>query len=171
MLSAVQGVRPVSLVERVSHARSVWEYPLRTRGRRGVEAAEAEANPAERALSDELMQADGGVRAHEAAHLAAAGGAAVEGATFDYMVGPDGRRYAVGGSVRVNIAPVPGDPEATIRRAKALINSAYAVGQPSSADLRVAAEAYEMEMTAQRELERDRERGRGDGTGRELAIA
>ncbi len=92
------------------------------------------------------------VRAHEAAHLAAAGTAAGGGATFDYVIGPNGERYAVGGSVRVMAQPVYGDPEATIRKAEAIIRAAYAVSLPSSADLRIAAEAYQMEMDAKREL-------------------
>ena len=105
-----------------------------------------------------LESVDLAVRAHEAAHLAALGAAAAGGASFSYLIGPDGQRYAVGGSVRVVATPVPGDPEATIRRAKALINAAFAVGVPSPADMRVAAEAYEMEIQAKQEMARDRRR-------------
>jgi hypothetical protein len=101
-----------------------------------------------------LAAVDGAVRAHEAAHVAALGTAGAEGASFSYMIGPDGTRYAVGGSVRVMASPVPGDPEATIRRAKALIAAAYAVISPSPADMRVAEEAYRMEMEAKNELAR-----------------
>jgi hypothetical protein len=124
-----------------------------------------------RAAEDELQQADAGVRAHEAAHMAAAGAAASGGASYIYMRGPDGRMYAVGGSVSVNMSPVPGDPEATIRKARVLIQAAYAVGQPSAADLRVAAEAYEMEMQAQREMERSKDRQTERGSGGEIAVA
>src|SRR5512140_2488477 len=93
-------------------------------------AEPAVRSPAARAADSELLEADAGVRAHEAAHLAAAGPAAAGGASYVYMMGPDGRLYAVGGSVKVDTSPVPGDPEATIRRARALIQAAFAVGQP-----------------------------------------
>jgi hypothetical protein len=69
------------------------------------------------------------------------------------------------------MSPVPGDPEATIRKARTLIQAAYAVGQPSAADLRVAAEAYEMEMQAQREMERSKDRQTERGSGGEIAVA
>ncbi len=128
-------------------------------------------SPLLRAADDQLQEADAAVRAHEAAHMAAAGPAAAAGPSFVYLVGPDGRMYAVGGSVRVNVTPVLGDPETTIRRAKALIQAAYAVGMPSAADMRIAAEAYEMEMQAQRELERFRERSAERGPRAGIAAA
>ena len=77
-------------------------------------------------------------------------------ASYSYVTGPDGTRYAVGGSVPVDLQAVPGDPEATLRKAKAAIRAAFAVGQPSAADMRVAAEAYSLEMKAQRELQESR---------------
>jgi hypothetical protein len=99
-----------------------------------------------------LSEIDGAVRAHEQAHLAALGPYATGGAEYSYLITADGRRYAVGGSVDVNLQPVPGDPEATIRKAKALIMAAYAPTSPSGPDMRVAAEAYRMEMEAKRQL-------------------
>ncbi len=110
------------------------------------------------AARTKLESIDGAVRAHEATHLAALGAAAAGGASFSYLIGPDGTRYAVGGSVRVVVSPVPGDPEATIRRAKAIIAAAYAVVTPSPADMGVAQEAYRMEMQAKRELAREAEK-------------
>jgi hypothetical protein len=110
---------------------------------------------------EKLSQIDLEVRAHEATHIAALGVLAGGGPSFDYLIGPNGERYAVGGSVRVNLNPVPGDPEATIRRAKVIIQAAYAVGMPSAADVRVAAEAYEMEMEAKRELAKKAEGSAG----------
>jgi hypothetical protein len=123
-----------------------------------AERAQEPRSASGRRVRDAKLEAiDGAVRAHEAAHMAALGAAAAGGASFSYLVGPDGTRYAVGGSVRIVASPVPGDPEATIRRAKALINAAYAVSMPSPADMRVAAEAYQMEMQAKRELSKDSE--------------
>ena len=50
-----------------------------------------------------LQQRDAEVRAHEAAHAAAAGMLG-GGASYDYVTGPDGRQYAVGGEVPVRIS-------------------------------------------------------------------
>ncbi len=101
-----------------------------------------------------LASIDGAVRAHEQAHIAALGPYAQGGAEYSYLIGDDGRRYAVGGSVSVSLQPVPGDPEATIRKAKALIRAAYSPTSPSGPDMRVAAEAYRMEMEAKKQIQR-----------------
>ncbi len=42
----------------------------------------------------ELKQRDAEVKAHEAAHMAASGGFATGGASFEYQQGPDGVQYA-----------------------------------------------------------------------------
>jgi hypothetical protein len=107
-----------------------------------------------RKLAEQRLQAiDAEVRAHEHAHAAALGEGVI---TYDTVTGPDGNSYAVGGGVSVDLKPVPGDPEATIRKAKSAIQAAYAVGQPSGADIRVAAEAYQLEAAAQRAVTEQR---------------
>ncbi len=53
------------------------------------------------------------VRAHEMAHLAAAGGLASSGATFTYQHGPDGVSYAIGGEVKIDTSS-GSNPEETI---------------------------------------------------------
>ncbi|MBF0265244.1 MAG: hypothetical protein HQL46_08215, partial [Gammaproteobacteria bacterium] len=45
---------------------------------------------------EELKKRDEEVRAHEQAHMAAAGSLSNGSASFDYQNGPDGKRYAVG---------------------------------------------------------------------------
>ncbi len=67
---------------------------------------------------DQLQARDREVRAHEAAHQAAAGGLARGGASFEFENGPDGRRYAVGGEVSIDTSKVSGDPQATISKAQ-----------------------------------------------------
>lgn len=110
-----------------------------------------------RKLAEQRLQAiDAEVRAHEHAHVAALGKGVI---VYDTVTGADGNSYAVGGGVSVDLTPVPGDPEATIRKAKAAIRAAYAVGQPSGADIRVAQEAYTMEMQAQHDLEQEQAAG------------
>lgn len=101
-----------------------------------------------------LRQRDREVRAHEMAHLAAAGPYAIGGPSYEYQTGPDGQRYAVGGHVNIDTSPVPGDPEATLRKAETVRRAALAPGDPSPQDRRVAAAATSMAMKAQIELQR-----------------
>ncbi len=103
---------------------------------------------------ERLSIIDATVRAHEHAHLVLLGPYARAGPQYSYIVLPDGKRFAVGGSVSVDLKPVPGNPEASIRKAKAVRRAAYAPMQPSSADMHVATEAYRLEMQAKRELSR-----------------
>jgi hypothetical protein len=100
----------------------------------------------------ELKQRDAEVRAHEAAHLAAAGGIATSGASFEYQQGPDGIRYAIGGEVNIDTSPVPGDPAATLRKADTIRRAALAPAEPSGPDMQVAASATAMAALAQAEL-------------------
>jgi len=100
----------------------------------------------------ELKQRDADVKAHEAAHLGAAGGLARGGASYEYQKGPDGRNYAVGGEVSMDSAPVTGDPNATIAKAQQIRSAALAPANPSSQDRKVAAKASQMEAEARQEL-------------------
>ena len=105
-----------------------------------------------------LEEVDAEVRAHEHAHVAALGKGVI---VYDTVTGPDGSTYAVGGGVAVDLSPVPGDPEATLRKARHAFQAAYAVGVPSGADMKVAAEAYQLEVAAQADLEREQAEGGG----------
>ena len=127
-----------------------------------VPAEIVRAQTARRMVEDQLREIDAEVRAHEHAHMAALGGGVV---TYDTVIGPDGTSYAVGGGIPVSLSPVPGDPEATVRKARILIQAAYAAGQPSAADMRVAAEAYQLEIQAQREIDRSQAAGRHGRAG------
>jgi hypothetical protein len=104
----------------------------------------------------ELKARDREVRAHEAAHAAAAGSVATGGPQFTYQRGSDGRQYAVRGEVSIDSSPVPGDPEATIRKAQTIRAAATAPANPSAQDRSVAAQASRMESQARRELQAER---------------
>jgi hypothetical protein len=52
-----------------------------------------------------LQKRDREVRAHEMAHVAAGAGVVTSGASYSFETGPDGRRYAVGGEVGINVSP------------------------------------------------------------------
>jgi hypothetical protein len=98
-----------------------------------------------------LQARDRAVRAHEQAHLAAAGSLARSGANFTFQQGPDGRRYAIGGEVSIDTSEVSGDPDATIRQAQRVRAAALAPVNPSATDRAVAAEASRTEASARAE--------------------
>jgi len=99
-----------------------------------------------------LAQTDRQVRAHEQAHIAAAGAVARSGPSFTYATGPDGQLYAVGGEVSIDTSAVPGDLRATIRKAEIIQAAANAPADPSPQDRQVAAAAAQMAMQARLEL-------------------
>ena len=99
----------------------------------------------------ELKARDVEVRAHEQAHLSAAGGHATGGATFSFQKGPDGQSYAVGGEVGVDLSK-ESDPNATIQKMQTIKRAALAPASPSSTDRQVAAQAGVQESQARQEL-------------------
>jgi hypothetical protein len=125
----------------------------------------ADINLAEKRVIEELRARDAEVRAHEHAHLAAAGGVATSGPKYIYMRGPDGRLYAVGGEVSIDASPVPGDPEQTIKKAQKIRRAALSPANPSGQDLRVAAAASRMEQQARAELAREKQEEKAEELG------
>lgn len=109
-------------------------------------------SPEEEQQIKELRTTDQEVRAHEMAHLAAAGGLSKGGATFEYQHGPDGQLYAVSGEVQIDSSGVSGDPEATLQRAQQIQRAALAPAQPSSQDRSVAVAAAAMAAEARAEI-------------------
>lgn len=106
------------------------------------------------------------MKAHERAHIAAGAQHVQGGANYSYRIGPDGKMYAVGGEVSIDVSPVPGDPQATIEKAQAIQRAARAPAQPSAQDAAVAAQAASMEMQAQMEVQREEREAEGaKGTG------
>ena len=101
---------------------------------------------------EELKSRDREVKNHEQAHIAAGGSYVKGGATYDYQTGPDGKQYAVGGSVNIDTSPVDGDPEATIAKAQVVIKAALAPAEPSGQDQKVASAARQMMNEARKEL-------------------
>lgn len=113
--------------------------------------AEQERQQVERDQIQELSARDREVRAHEQAHAAVAGQYG-SSPTYSFVRGPDGVSYAVGGEVKIDTSPIPGDPEATLRKAQQLRRAANAPADPSSQDGSVAAQAAQMEQQARAEL-------------------
>ncbi len=127
--------------------------------RQQVQGAEAVAQQqADRTVIERLKARDREVRAHEAAHLSRAGGLAKGAPSFSFQRGPDGRLYAVGGSVDIDTAPVPGNPDATIQKARTIRAAALAPANPSAQDRAVAAAASRMEAQARLEVQEQTDR-------------
>lgn len=110
-----------------------------------------ESSAAEERLIQQLQHRDKEVRAHELAH-ASSGGASTGAPSYTFEIGPDGKRYAVGGEVSVDLSSVAGDPQATIAKMKKVHSAALAPANPSSQDIKVAASATQKILAAQSEL-------------------
>lgn len=102
-------------------------------------------------LIDQLKARDAEVRQHEQAHLAAAGGLALSGASYTYQRGPNGVNYAIGGEVQIDTSP-GATPQETIARAAKIQAAALAPASPSGPDRAAAAQAQQMETQARAEL-------------------
>lgn len=116
---------------------------------------------------EQLKARDREVRAHEMAHLAAAGGLATSGASYTYQHGPDGVSYAIGGEVTIDTSS-GNNPEETIRKAQAIRAAALAPAEPSGQDHAVAAQASQMETQARAEqVAAGREESRSESANEE----
>lgn len=99
----------------------------------------------------QLEKRDAEVRAHEQAHMAAAGAMAQGGPKYSYETGPDGKRYATGGEVSI-VMKTGRTPEETIRNAQQVQAAALAPGDPSPTDQQTAAAAARMAQEARQQL-------------------
>lgn len=109
-------------------------------------------NPEVKKVIAELQARDREVRIHEQAHVAAGGQYVTSGPSYSYQSGPDGKRYAVGGNVGIDVSPIADDPKATINKARQVIQAAMAPAEPSSQDYAVAQSARAMLQQAEQEL-------------------
>lgn len=124
----------------------VVQPPAEEPSRRAEEAPAVAKNPdrltpGEKAVVAQLQQRDQQVRQEEKAHAAAAGDLAGPIA-YTYQTGPDGRRYAVGGSVPIHARVVSGDPAELASIGARLAAAGQAASNPSGADLAVARAGY-----------------------------
>jgi SprA family protein len=103
----------------------------------------------------ELRQRDREVHAHEQAHKNS-GGAFAGSIRLSYQMGPDGKRYAVEGSVPIDVSPVAGDPAATLRKMEVVHRAATAPTSPSGPDRQVAAQAQRMTQQARAQIAAER---------------
>lgn len=139
--------------ERLREGRINGDEP-RQRGGRRADSKQARQEQEQQEIR-ELAARDREVRSHEQAH-AAVGGKYAGSPVYEFVRGPDGVSYAVGGEVSIDTSPIPGDPEATIAKAQQIRRAANAPAEPSPQDRRVAAEASLMEADARAELRQER---------------
>ncbi len=114
---------------------------------------QGELDAQERAKLEEiqrLAERDREVRNHEQAHQAV-GGQYAGPVSYNFVQGPDGRRYAVSGEVSIDLSPAD-SPERTIAKMEQVRRAAMAPAEPSPADLQVAAEATQLMLDARSEL-------------------
>ncbi|UCJ17018.1 hypothetical protein K5Q02_01035 [Pseudomonas sp. MM211] len=125
------------------------------------EEPSASANPGEprtpqeeqelQLVISELANRDREVRTHEQAH-AAVGGVHAGAPTYTYTRGPDGKRYASGGEVSIDVGAVANDPQATLSKMQIVIRAALAPAEPSAQDRSVASQAQAQMAVARAEL-------------------
>jgi len=161
---------------RVAGGRNQDYVDFSAEGLARAQASQGESGPMTDKLSaeeqqavEQLKQRDREVRQHEAAHLSAAGPYANGRANLEYTRGPDGRMYATGGDVSIDVGRER-TPQATIQKMQVVKRAAMAPAQPSGQDRRVFAEASRIEGEARRELAQQRvEESRGSGNTSEVA--
>lgn len=119
--------------------------PTVKRGVDGEALDEAEA-----AEVKELEDRDAEVKAHERAHQSA-GGQYAGAPQYEYERGPDGKDYATEGHVDVDVSE-ESTPEKTLEKMQRVIAAAKAPAEPSSQDLKVAAEANQKAAEARTEI-------------------
>jgi hypothetical protein len=118
-------------------------------------AATAALSDDEQHSVDEMKRRDREVRTHEQAHKAA-GGSYAGSVRLSYQMGPDGKRYAVSGSVPIDVSPVPGDPAATLRKMEVVSRAANAPASPSGPDRAIAGQAARAMQQARAQLAAER---------------
>lgn len=84
---------------------------------------------------EKFKQTDAKIRSHEQVHASI--GHTTTPISYNYQQGPDGKMYAVGGSVRFDTS-IPNDSQSAIFKLDQLQKAATAVGEPSSADTTIA---------------------------------
>ncbi|WP_334019522.1 putative metalloprotease CJM1_0395 family protein [Alteromonas sp. S015] len=99
---------------------------------------------------EQLKARDQEVRVHEQAH-ASTGGQYAGAPQYEYTTGPDNKRYVTDGEVSIDVSEER-TPEATLKKMEQVRAAALAPAEPSSQDLKVAAEATQKATEARSEV-------------------
>lgn len=136
----------VSSADKTSNAENNTQNNDKNAGQKNI----GELSMEEQRIVTELQAADTNVRAHEAAHMAAGGGL-TSPASYTYERGPDNKMYAVAGEVGISTGE-GNTPQESLNKAQTIRRAALAPADPSPQDLKVAAQAASMEMSARAEI-------------------
>ena len=99
---------------------------------------------------EQLKARDQEVRVHEQAH-ASTGGQYAGAPQYEYTTGPDNKRYVTDGEVSIDVSEAT-TPEETLKKMEQVRAAALAPAEPSSQDLKVAAEASQKATEARSEI-------------------
>jgi len=147
---------PISSGQRSSWAAGIGHDSARVSSSTRASSSTTEGlTPEEQRVVRQLEQTDREVRAHEQAHLSVGADLVRGSPSYSYQIGPDDKRYAVGGEVSIDTSPGK-TPEETIPKAQHIRSTALAPADPSAQDFRVAAGASQMEIDARMELAQQR---------------
>ena len=136
----------VSSADKTSNAENNTQNNDKNAGQKNI----GELSLEEQRMVAELQAADTNVRAHEAAHMAAGGGL-TSPASYTYERGPDNKMYAVAGEVGISTGE-GNTPQESLNKAQTIRRAALAPADPSPQDLKVAAQAASMEMSARAQI-------------------
>ncbi len=103
---------------------------------------------------EKIERIDREVKRREIAHRAVAGNYARGSISFEYVTGPDGKKYAVEGHITIDARPILNNPEASIRKAQSIKN-AKLESSDASLDRSLYAEVAKMEREARMKLKTD----------------
>ncbi len=151
-------------VDRVTLSEQAFREDSGKQGADNGVSNEKELAPEEKQEVNNLKKRDAEVKAHEQAHMASGGGIVQGGASYEYQTGPDGRMYAVGGEVQIDLSSER-TPEATISKMQQVRRAALAPAQPSGTDRAVAAQASQIEAQARMERTQENEEAKDENNG------
>ena len=118
---------------------------------KAVQPSKSELTPTQQQRVAELKRVDAEVRAHEQAHIAVGRDLITGGPVYEYIYGPDGKRYAVAGEVGIDTSPER-EPQANIDKGLHIQATALAPADPSPQDYSVAATGKSLEQRGRVDL-------------------
>jgi hypothetical protein len=134
-----------------SYANLVGSASPKPNSKSSSAAAPAQLTPQQQAQVDELRRADQQVRSAALLQTSVGGSVVTTGPQYSYTTGPDGRRYAVSGSVGFDTAKVL-KPQGNIDKGELLQRAALAPPNPSPYDHQVAAVGAGLEADGRSDL-------------------
>jgi hypothetical protein len=129
-----------------------------------TEQDDASMRREEQRIVQALSARDREVRAHEAAHIAVGRQYVVSGPSYTYQQGPDGRNYAIGGEVQLDVSE-EAEAQATLNKAETVRRAALAPAEPSAQDRQVAARASQLAAQARVSIAVERRQDEQAGQG------